>query len=237
MVLKYRLYPNNLTDTVGDYTASIIQSGSIDLDRIAEKFIENGSTTKKSDMMAVLQELIIIIRDYVFDGFRVDVDGLGAFTVSMKGVFDTYSEPYDPANHTLKINMKVDQAIKDKLAKVVLEKIESDEPKPHVVNFRNHGDDQLNLTMSVGSMGTLIGHRLKYDQDAADEGVWIIDGSDPTEQIKVIEFSNNTSGKLVFNIPSPPVTSSEGYIEVRSRLGKPGGAIRKSTFDTKLTVA
>ena len=64
MALLYRLYQNNRKNSEfsGKWYARAVFTNMIDLDGIAER-IQRNSTAKKSDCLAVLTEMVEVLRD------------------------------------------------------------------------------------------------------------------------------------------------------------------------------
>ena len=54
MAINYCLLENNLTSDPNDYAAQVKITSSADLEQIADRMIEQGSTVTKADILAVL---------------------------------------------------------------------------------------------------------------------------------------------------------------------------------------
>ena len=63
------------------------------------------------------------------------------------------------------------------------------------------------------------------------EGDATLDGN---EEIQVVDYHSATQGKIIFLIPTTPLTSGEGYVEIRSRMGKPASELIVKRLKSKL---
>ena len=52
MTINYALFENHLTSDLDDYAARIQTNGTADLELIAQRMIDQGSTTTKVDILA-----------------------------------------------------------------------------------------------------------------------------------------------------------------------------------------
>jgi len=92
------------------------------------------------------------------------------------------------------------------------------------------------LRRNERTIGTLNGHRLKFDPAAADEGIYIVDANNPGET-KVTAIQKNKPGQLVFLVPTLPVQVTSCWIEVRARLGDATSELRTGRLDAMLSRA
>ena len=84
MALLYRLYQNKRKNSEfnGKWYARAIFTNMIDLDGIAER-IQRNSTAKKSDCLAVLTEMVEVLRDELQASHSVHINGLGYFRMGL----------------------------------------------------------------------------------------------------------------------------------------------------------
>ncbi len=87
MSLLYRIYKNTNKSSSGynKYYARAKQIGVIETDAIAE-IVQRNCTVKKSDVKAVIEELVEVIQDKLQESYSVKLNGLGTFrlTISSK---------------------------------------------------------------------------------------------------------------------------------------------------------
>lgn len=85
MAIRYKLVQNKISghDCYGKFYARSIKSGEIGIKEI-ERIIEQNCSLKRSDVRAVLTELVDTIKEKLQDGFTVNLDEMGRFSLGMK---------------------------------------------------------------------------------------------------------------------------------------------------------
>ena len=84
MSVLYRLHQDQSVGTKrsGKWYARMVPIGMIDTRGLAE-IIQRNCTVKRSDVMAVLDELVETMRDQMQDSKRVKLDGFGSFKIGI----------------------------------------------------------------------------------------------------------------------------------------------------------
>ena len=84
MSVLYRLHQDQSVGTKrsGKWYARMVPIGMIDTRGLAE-IIQRNCTVKRSDVMAVLEELVDTMRDQLQDSKRVKLDGFGSFKIGI----------------------------------------------------------------------------------------------------------------------------------------------------------
>lgn len=85
MAVLYRLYQNNRKNSEfsGKWYARAIFTNMVDIEALAER-IQRNSTAKKSDVLAVLTEMVEVLRDELQASHTVHINGLGYFRIGLK---------------------------------------------------------------------------------------------------------------------------------------------------------
>ena len=98
MALSYKLVKNNneASPYFNKYRAQAVIVGEMDIKAISD-LIQRNCTVKKSDCMAVLTELIEVMKDALGEGKKVTLDGLGSFKVGIKGNYADSEAEYSTA--------------------------------------------------------------------------------------------------------------------------------------------
>ena len=83
-MIRYKLYQDNRKNstTRGQWYARAAVMGVTDLETLAAR-IQRNCTAKKSDVMAVLTELVEVMQDELQEGRRVKLDGFGSFKIGI----------------------------------------------------------------------------------------------------------------------------------------------------------
>lgn len=84
MAVRYKLYQNtrNGSTTKGKWYARASVQGVVGTEELTEIMQEN-CTVKKSDVRAVLAELVSAMKTSLQNGMRVKLDGFGSFKIGM----------------------------------------------------------------------------------------------------------------------------------------------------------
>ncbi len=85
MSVKYRIreFKNSRSDYNGYFYGQAVYNDVLDLDGIAD-LIERNCSMKKSDVKAVLTEMVEVFTDALQDSKVVKVDGLGRFKIGLR---------------------------------------------------------------------------------------------------------------------------------------------------------
>ena len=237
MAIEYALFENHLTSDPNDYAAQVKSGGTADLELIAERMIDQGSTTTKADILAVLEDTLQACESYLLDGFRVDFGGLCRLGVSVSGVFNGITDVYDSSRHrvdaTAVAGKRIRKTIRDN---ATVAKVETVLPSPSPLEFVDLASGTTNITITMGNIGTINGHRLKFNTAAADEGIYLINSMTAVET-KVTAIQKNKPAELVFLVPAGLTPAIEHHLEVRARLGDATSELRTGRLDAALIPA
>lgn len=85
MAVMYKLWQDNRKNTMypGKWYARAVHQSVIDLSEISER-IQRNCSMKKSDVQAVLTEMVEVMKDELQNSNIVKIDGFGQFKVGMK---------------------------------------------------------------------------------------------------------------------------------------------------------
>lgn len=220
MPIHYALFENNLTADPADYAAQIQITGSADLDQIAGRMIDQGSTVTRADILAVLEDAVTACEGLLREGYRVNLGGLCELFPRVKGVFNGLTDTFDPSRHRVDVGAnpgsRVRNAVRDG-ATVVKE--ETIRPEPVPLEYVDLASGETNATVTAGTIGTVNGHRLKFNPDQADEGVFFV-GGNGVPPLRAVAIQKNKPGQLVFLVPGLIIAGSPYALEVRARFGQ-----------------
>jgi len=85
MAVLYRLSQNRMKDSkaFGKWFAQAVMTGTVDTDELAD-IMQRNCTVKKSDILAVITELIETMQDQLQNSKRVKLKGFGAFKIGIE---------------------------------------------------------------------------------------------------------------------------------------------------------
>jgi hypothetical protein len=218
MTIKYALFQNRLTADPNDYAARVQQTGSINLDGLAQRIIDQGSTVTMPDILAVLENMIQATESFLLEGYRVNLGGLCELYPRLKGSFLGITDSFNNSRHRLELGAKPGSRLRTAFReKAAVVKAETILPAPSLLNFIDQASGLTDGQVTPGNIGTINGHRLKFDPLAPDEGIYFIDSTGGTEY-KVTLLQKNKPSQLVFLVPAIPA-SLQLFLEVRVHYG------------------
>lgn len=219
MAINYALFENNLTSDPNDYAAHVQETGSADLDAIANRIIDQGSTTTKADILAVLEDAIKATESFLLEGYRVNLGGLCELFPRVKGVFNGITDTFDASRHRVDVGAnpgsRVRGTVRDNAS---VSKEETVKPAPAPLEYVDLATGEINGAVTAGTIGTINGHRLKFDTAQADEGIYFVAATGPPIATKVSAVQKNKPGQVVFLVPALAPAATY-YLEVRARFG------------------
>ncbi len=106
MAVFYKLYKDNRKTgkSTGKWYARATMVGVVNLDRLAEE-MQSNCTVKKSDIKAVLTELVETMKRALQDGKKVKLDGLGSFKIGIHGLGAETAKEYLPAKNITSLSL------------------------------------------------------------------------------------------------------------------------------------
>ena len=94
MAVQYRLYQNNnsKSNQYRKWYGRAVMIDTVDTNKLAEQ-IEANCTVKRADVLAVISELVVVMKQALQDSKRVKLDGFGTFKLGLTtGPSDTAKE-------------------------------------------------------------------------------------------------------------------------------------------------
>uniref|UniRef100_A0AB33JB12 HU domain-containing protein n=2 Tax=unclassified Prevotella TaxID=2638335 RepID=A0AB33JB12_9BACT len=99
MAVNYKLYQCKRAGKFnGKWYARAVHNGVIGTDELAE-IMQRNCTLKKSDIKAVLTELVEVLQDELQNSKRVRLDGLGSFKLGISSSAAETAKDYSPVKH------------------------------------------------------------------------------------------------------------------------------------------
>lgn len=231
MAINYALFENHLTSDPEDYAAQVKITGSADLEAIADRMIDQGSTVTKADILAVLEDTIKASEGYLLDGYRVQLGGFCELFPRIKGVFNGIIDTFDSSRHRIDVGANPGARVRKTVREgATVAKAEAIKPAPALLEYVDLGSGDVNGTITLDNIGTINGHRLKFDPGQADEGIYFVN-VDGGAEVKATAIQKNKPGQLVFLVPA--IASGQYYLEVRKRF-RDSSELRTGRLDETL---
>lgn len=85
MSIRYRKVQNKISGSKseGKWFAKAVSLSTVDTKQLAEE-ISHSTTVTRADIMAVIIELVQVMKNHLLNSDKVQVDGLGSFSVGIK---------------------------------------------------------------------------------------------------------------------------------------------------------
>ncbi len=115
MPILYKLAKDNrkTSRTAGQYFGRAIVTSVIDTEGLAE-IMQRNSTVKKSDILAVLTELVETMTDQLQNSIRVKLNGFGSFKIGIRGTGSKTIDEYSVAKNVKGLHVNfTPQSMKD----------------------------------------------------------------------------------------------------------------------------
>lgn len=112
MPVKYKLYQlkSKNASMKDKWAARAVMTGSLNLSGIADR-IERNCTAKRSDVMAVLIELVEVMTDELQSSHSVNIDGLGSFRVALASKLADTKESFSEAKNIKTVRIRFRPAV------------------------------------------------------------------------------------------------------------------------------
>lgn len=112
MAIKYKIMPLKGIDDKVMYYAKAVMTDQMDLNSVAET-IQRNCTLKKSDVVAVLTELVEVMTDALQDSKKVRLNGLGSFQIGIRAKSVTDPKNFSPSTNILgfKVNFRPEYTV------------------------------------------------------------------------------------------------------------------------------
>ena len=98
MAVRYVLQQcnNQKSEKYGHFVARVYSLGTITTDELSEQVQQNASV-KRSDVKAVIEEFVDVLKEKLGEGFSVKLDGIGTFSPRIRAKYQlvTAENPYD----------------------------------------------------------------------------------------------------------------------------------------------
>lgn len=231
-MIPYILLENHLTSDPRDYMARVVSSGTVRLETLVDDIMKRGTTVTRPDILAVLDAYHDVIIDRLLEGQRVSTPTAN-YGISIEGVFDGVSDEFDPSRHVVDGTLSSGALLRNRIrTRSQLDKHETRIPEPNPAEYMDFASETKDSIVTPGGPGQLNGHRLKFDADDPQQGVFFIASDDNEAQATMI--MQNKPANLMFMVPDTLV-AGDYTLEVRAAMSE-AGALRSGALRHTLTV-
>lgn len=233
MAIKYYLQPNPITPDPNDQSARVISNQVHDINSIIFEILRRGSTVTEADANAVLKLFFEVVTDEVAEGNSVNLP-LVNIRPGISGVFTNLTDSFDSSRHIKKANVTAGVLLTQKLAAAKVEKVVQATAAPALIQFLDVNTQNTNSILTPGGIGQIVGEELKFNPDAAAEGIYFLASDGTATKVDIV--ASRTEGKLVFSIPTS-LTAGSYVLEVRKGYGTTNLVTRSGSLQDALQVS
>lgn len=212
MALRYGLVPNHLTDDPNDCMAVTTDNDTVNFEQIVERAIGKGSTVTKAEALSTVEEYEYAIVEAIKNGNNV-ITNLFKIFPSINGVFVDDEDGFDPARHSIKLNLNAGSRLKSIVDDIELKKVTITSPQPTIQRFTDLKNNVVNETFTPGQIVSIKGSYLKFNEEDEQQGIFFI--ADDSSETKVTNVVKNKPSELMFFVPESLV-SGTFQVEVRT---------------------
>lgn len=230
--IKVYLYKNMFTKGIDTYTARVATERMLDVKEICRSAVTRGGAGIPASSMQYAVEQFLKEMEYkLCDGYSVNTGSFIA-TPSVKGVFDSPVESFNPQKHKLSFRFKQGESLQKKLPDVNVQ----------VMGVANSGICIEQVTnLKTGSVNELItplhslrinGRKLKLTGDHPDVGIYFTNIETGVRTgIEKSDIIANYPAELVITVPS--LISGNYLLEITSQFTTAGTLKQPNTTTFK----
>lgn len=156
MTLRFGLRPFRLNNSKNKYSAVITNNETVSEKEIIEAMIAKGSTVSKAEALAVIEEYEAAVCKAIEEGKNVNTRMYKIHAV-IKGIFESEKEIFDSKKHSVQINIKAGNRLKQCVENIELEKLSLSNNAPLIHTFINLHTKQSNQRFSSSHVISLRG--------------------------------------------------------------------------------
>lgn len=235
--IKAILFLNWLTEDPNDYAARVVTERSLNVSDICNAAVGRGGAPTTAEAMEHNVNLFLKEMAYqLCDGYAVNTGYFTAGTL-IKGVFNSPTETFDPAKHSIIFQFNQGEILRRELANVEVEITGVGDSSITVAQVVDVKTGSVNDLLTPNRNLKIKGYKLKLAGDNAAVGVFFVNQT-TGERTKVAadEIVTNNPSELV--IITPALATGTYTLEVVSQYG--GNVLlkepRTASFDKTLTV-
>jgi hypothetical protein len=241
--IKAWLYENLLTDDQNDYAARVSAERTLSVRDVCESAVARGGADINAAAMEHAVELFHKEMGYrLCDGFSVNTGWYNA-GVHVKGVFDSPTDVFDPARHTVATEFHQGAELRKELSAVTVSILGKAETSFFIAQVTDMRTGSVNDLLTPGRNAKIAGGKLKIAGTVEKEevcGVYFVN-ADTAERVKVetADVVENKNAHLLVVVPA--LAAGTYHLEVTTQFMGGGGALlkepRTAALDKPLTVS
>ena len=148
MAIKYKLYQDNRAESKnrGKWYARAIYPKTPKSTKDLAQMIQDNVSVKRADVIAVLDELVNVMKLWLQESYRVSLDGLGSFKIGLKTKPADTAKDFSASKHVVgaRINFQPEVTIDaaGQRVKAMLQGLQVEETNENDVDKDDEGNGQ-----------------------------------------------------------------------------------------------
>ena len=231
MPVQFSLTDNPLTPDPNDKKATTQPTGTIGVDELVDRIIDQGSTVNKADIQGVFTGFSHALGNALLEGLNV-ITPWANFKTGVKGVFNGVGDTFDRSRHQVCVNVSPGAELRNLVkSQATATKVEAVKPAPNLIDFTDLNSGERNSLLTPNGMGRVLGYRLKYEHNDPQQGVFFVAADNTETRVEVV--GTNKPSEMIFLIPA--LATGEYILQARASFGTED--IRTGSLDDVLTVS
>jgi hypothetical protein len=231
MKIKYYLLDNTVTPDPNDRRAQVVDYEIITEDELFDYMTREGSGITRAEAKANYEEMTGAFDYFLKRGYGFNTEFIKIRPV-MPGVYRGDDDKYDSKRHKIKFKASLGKRYNRTADDIKVEKITPPTNLPLPATLEDVTSETVNDTLTPGGTATLAGTRLKFNQDDAQQGIFLTDSEN--NECRIEKILSHTGTKIVFLLPAA-LASDEYSLEVRI-LPANSKKLKTGKLTEKLTV-
>ncbi|MDR8393892.1 DUF4469 domain-containing protein [Aliifodinibius sp. S!AR15-10] len=213
-MLHYSLYENTFSeDDPDDCLARPVDVAVHSIDDLIEAITGPGSILKPTETKAVIDNYWSTIASYIRQG-KAYRDEYISTRFSIRGVFESEEDRFDPARHQVQVNVVIKDSITDAVSDIDLQIVDERDITPEIETVYDWGSGTNDEILTPGNVLEITGDYMKIQHNLEEEGVFFV-SQDSNTEVKAEQIRDNEPKTLTLRIPES-LEAGPWRIEVRN---------------------
>ena len=214
--VKVKLYPNYLPNVEGKYIAKTTCPSSLSIEKICRTMKDRGGFTgSHEDLIGHVRHFLDESMYQLVNGFSVN---FGYFSIhpNIRGTFNSVRETYDRQKNPVDFKFRTLAPLSRLIEHIVIELDGMAETDACIDDFIDRDTDSVNALFAPGNMFTVLGNKIKFDDQDPECGLFFVPSDDPSQAVKATRIAENHPTMITGIVPE--TAHRVNYIEIRTRF-------------------
>jgi len=235
--IKAQLYDNVLTPNPNDFMARVSSERSLSVKDICQSAVtRGGADISAAAMEHAVNQFHKEMGYSMCDGFSVNT-GWYTASVSIKGVFDSPNEKFNPAKHTVMFDFKQGSLLRKELGTVTVDITGVAATAGYIAQVTDVKTGSVNDLLTPNRNLRINGSKIKIDGENTENGVYFVhQDTKARTRVDNSDIATNNPSEIMIVIPELPAGTYKLEITTQYSPGKNLKQSRTAVFERILTV-